>query len=108
VETLLEIIQIAFPDAFPDAVTFLRQQTVDHKPVGEHPDPDAYDEFRAKRRSAAKHKAEGENSDENREEETSRKRHRVQRRVVEDEMEVDTDVPVRGAVAVIHCVQTPP
>jgi hypothetical protein len=96
VETLLKIIQVAFPDAFPDAVAFLHQQTVACKPVREHPNLDAYDNFQAKRRSAAKCKTEGNNSDDDREEETSRKRRWMQRRVVEDEMDVDTDVPVHN------------
>jgi hypothetical protein len=96
---LVEIIQMAFPGALPDAVAFLHQQTAARKPVGEHPDPDTYDDFRAKRRSAAKRKAEGNNLDNDREEESSRKRRWVQRRVVEDEMEVDTDKPVCDRLA---------
>jgi hypothetical protein len=90
VEALLEIIQLAYPDAFPDVVGFLRQQIDAYPPAGEDPAPDAFADFRAKRR-----KAEGESSDVDREEGTSRKRRRVQRRVVDDEMDVDTDVPVR-------------
>jgi hypothetical protein len=80
VETLLEIIQMAFPGAFPDAVAFLHQQTAVCKPVGEHPHPDAYDEFRAKRRSAAKRKTEGDNSEDDREEERGRKRRRIHKK----------------------------
>jgi hypothetical protein len=96
VETLLEIIQMAFPTAFPDAVGFLRQQMAAYLPVGEHPDPDAYDNFWAKKRAATKHKTEGVNSDDDQKKETSRKGRRVHRRVPEDEMDIDTDVPVRN------------
>jgi hypothetical protein len=99
VEALLEIIQVAFPDAFPVAVAFLRQQMAVHKPAGEHPDPDGYEIFRANYGTPAKHKIEGENSDEDREEGTSRKRRRLRKRVVADEMDVDTDVPVRDRSA---------
>jgi hypothetical protein len=82
VETLLEIIQLAFPDA----VAFLRQQIAAYLPVREHPDPDTYDNFQAKKHAAAKQKTEGDNSDDDREEGTSRKRRWMQRKVVEDEM----------------------
>jgi hypothetical protein len=95
VEALLEIIQIACPTAFPDVVAFLREQIEVHQPAGENPAPEVFAEFKAKKKSAAKRKAAGENSDDDRDEETSRKRRRLQRRVVDDKMKVDTDVPVR-------------
>jgi hypothetical protein len=96
---LLEIIQLAYPEAFPDAVGFLRQQIDAYPPAGEDPAPDAFADYRAKRRKAEKRKAEGEGSDVDRGEGTSRKRRRVQRRVVDDEMDVDTDVPERDRSA---------
>jgi hypothetical protein len=95
VEALLEIIQIACPTAFLDAVAFLHEQIEVHRPAGEDPAPEAFAEFQTKKRSAAKRKAEGGKSDDDREEGTSQKRCWLQRRVVEDKMEVDMDVPVR-------------
>jgi hypothetical protein len=77
------------------AVGFLQQQIAAYPAVEEHPDPDTYDNFWAKKQVAAKRKTEGNNSDDNREEERSQKKRQVHRRVPEDEMEVDTDVPVR-------------
>jgi hypothetical protein len=96
VETLLEIIQIMCPTAFPDAVGFLRQQIDAYPPIGEDPDPEGFPNFRAKKRAATKCKTEGENSDNNREEGTSWKRRRICKRVADNEMDVDTDVPVRN------------
>ena len=95
VEALLEIIQLAYPEAFPDAVGFLHQQIDAYPPAGEDPAPDAFADYRAKRRKAEKRKAEGEGSDVDRGEGTSWKRRQVQRRVVDDEMDVDSDVPER-------------
>jgi hypothetical protein len=95
VEALLEIIQIACPTAFPDAVAFLREQIEVHRPAGEDPAPEAFAEFQVRKKSAAKRKAEGGGSDDDRKDGANRKHHQLQRRVVEDEMDVDTDVPVR-------------
>ncbi|KAJ7802977.1 hypothetical protein B0H13DRAFT_2389286 [Mycena leptocephala] len=83
-------------NTFPDAVGFLRQQIDTYPPAGEDPAPKAFADFQAKRRKAEKHKAEGESSDVDQEEGTSRKHRRVQRRVVDNEMDVDTDMPVRN------------
>jgi hypothetical protein len=95
VGTLLEIIQLAWPTVFPDAVGSLRQQREAYLPAGEDPDPEAYHIFQAKRQAAAKRKTEGEKSDDDREEGTSCKRRRLWKKVVEDEMDVNTEVPVR-------------
>jgi hypothetical protein len=54
VEALLEIIQIACPTAFPDAVAFLREQIEVHQPAGDDPAPEEFAEFKARRKAAAK------------------------------------------------------
>jgi hypothetical protein len=99
VETLLEIIQLTWLTAFPDAIGFLRQQTAAYPPAGEDPDLEGYDEFRAKKRSTAKRKTEGENSDDDWEEERSWKKHQVHRRVPEEEIDVNADVPIHDRLA---------
>jgi hypothetical protein len=99
VEALLEIIQMACPTAYSDAVDFLREQIEVHRPAGEDPAPEAFAEFQARKKSAAKRKTEGNGSDDDREEGTSRKRRRLHKKRDEDEMEVDTDVPVRARLA---------
>jgi hypothetical protein len=91
VATLLELFQRAFPEAIPDVLAFLCQQLEYYPPAGENPDPDGFEAFIAKK-SAAKRKMEGNCSDNDREKGTSRKRRWLQKKVVEDEMDVDTDV----------------
>jgi hypothetical protein len=98
VAMLLELFQHAFPEAIPDALAFLHQQLEYYPPAGENPDPDGFEAFIAKK-SAAKRKMEGNGLDDDWEEGTSRKRRRLQKKVVEDEMDVDTDVPVRDRSA---------
>jgi hypothetical protein len=97
--TLLEIIQHRFPEAKPDATSFLQQQLEYYPPVGEDLDPEGFENFLAKKRAATKRKTEGGNPDEDREEGTSQKRCWLQRKVVEDGMDVDTDVPIRDRSA---------
>jgi hypothetical protein len=98
VATLLELFQHAFPKAIPNALAFLRQQLEYYPPAGENPDPNGFEEFVAKK-SAAKRKTEGNGSDDDREAGPSRKRRRLQKRIVEDEMDVDTDIPGRDRSA---------
>jgi hypothetical protein len=94
VATLLELFQHAYPEAMPNALAFLRQQLEFYPPAGENPDPNGFEEFVAKK-SGAKRKTEGNGSDDDREAGPSRKRRRVQKKRVEDEMDVDSDVPER-------------
>jgi hypothetical protein len=94
----LELFQHAFPEAIPDVLAFLCQQLEYYPPAGENPDPNGFEEFIAKK-SAAKRKMEGNGSDDDREAGTSRKRRRLQKKIVEDEMDVDTDVPGRDRSA---------
>jgi hypothetical protein len=45
VEALLEIIQLAYLAAFPDAVGFLHQQIEAYLPAGEDPEPEVFADF---------------------------------------------------------------
>jgi hypothetical protein len=92
-QAMLAVIRHTTSTQLDDTLEYVANQLDAFLPVGSAPNNEDIDEYIKNKRQAAKRKAE------DREEGSSQKRRQLRRSVEEDEMDVDTDMPVRDRSA---------